>query len=686
LATGLVVLAGLFAMGHKTVADVRAQSTGASVKQKATIPPELRDLPLKRNLPEILLPAQPPATVPNQAAAEPAPPAQAVPVGFRLQNADLLQVINLIAAQLKLNYVVDPAVKGTVTINTAGELRREDLLPVLETILKMNGATAIKTGNFYRIVPLAQAPKMPLPVFSDETGKKLPSDDRMVMEIIPLRFISADDASKVLSPFLSDGGAIAVHEGGNVLLIEDNSLNMKRLMEILGQFDNPDFARQRIRLVPVHNNVASSLIPELQSIFSAYALSEKSTPISFVPLDRINAILVVAPDPTGFAEVERWVEKLDLPAPPSGIQTFVYQVKNTEADYVAKILVNLYSGAPGRAKEVTPTKGTGAEAGPGDPPVHIVTDSVNNSLLIQTTAQTYSRMLDTLKEIDVVPRQVLIDARVYEVDLTGALSFGLSYFLQQRSNAFKQPLASFSPSTALQASAGALVGQTREFLAFLNASENRSRVHVLSEPTVLATDNSEARIQVGASVPILTSQAVVGGVQVGSTSVFTNTIQNVDTGVILTVTPRITSSGLVSMKITQEVSSVQPPPTGAIQSPTIQKRIVTTHAIVADGESVALGGAIQNTVTVTRNRIPLLGDIPGLGTLFGQTTRDVSRTELIVLLTPHIILNVAAFQNNTSELIGKLRQLRQGFKDDKVLNPPTPTKPQNKQPGPSPQQ
>jgi general secretion pathway protein D len=159
-----------------------------------------------------------------------------VPVSFRLENADLLQVVSLVASQLKMNYVVDPAVKGTVTINTAGELRREDLLPILETILKINGATAIQTGNFYRIVPLAQAPKTALPMFADATGKTLPTDDRMVMQIIPLRFVSAADMAKIMATFLSDGGTVAVHEAGNILILEDNSLNLKRLMEILSQF------------------------------------------------------------------------------------------------------------------------------------------------------------------------------------------------------------------------------------------------------------------------------------------------------------------------------------------------------------------------------------------------------------------------------------------------------------------
>ncbi len=663
LLMGALLASALFGIGHLAGAHASPQPGRPSSEQ----PPEPQQPTTQEKQPQ-QPPAQPRPSA-EEAPAQPAPEQaqQGVPIGFRLENADLLQVINIIAGHLKLNYVVDPAVKGTVTINTAGELRREDLLPVLETILKINGATAIQTGNFYRIVPLAQAPKTALPVFSDATGKTLPTDDRVIMQIIPLRFVSAADMAKMLTPFLSDGGSIAVHEAGNILVVADNSLNMKRLMEILAQFDNAEFAQQRVRLVPVRNNVASSLVPELESIFAAYALSAKNTPLRFVPIDRINGILVVTPDPAGFVDVEKWIAKLDQPAPPSGIQTFVYRVANSEADYLARLLSSMYAGAP---VEAAPAKGSAME--PARPVsaagVRITPDPVNNSLIIQSTAQAYAEMAKTLMELDVVPRQVLIEARVYEVTLTGDLSFGLSYFLQQRSGKERKPLASFTAATGLQASAGMLIGNARELLSFLNASENRSRVRVISAPTVLATDNSDAKIQVGSEVPILTSQAVTGA-QVSGTTLFTNTIQNRDTGVILTVTPRITSTGMVSLKIAQEISTAQSPPAGAIQSPTFQKRLVATRAVVLDGETVALGGLMQTSVTLGRNRVPLLGDIPGLGLLFGQTTRSTVRTELVILLTPRIIPDVPAFRDGTRELTEKLRELRRGFKKDRTLNP-----------------
>lgn len=639
-------------------------------------------------------------------------------IGFRLENADLLQFISLIAGQLKLNYVVDPAVKGAATISTAGDLRTEDLLPILESVLKMNGATAIKTGNFYRIVPLAQAPKSALQVLTDPTGQSLPTDDRMVMQIIPMRFVFAADMAKMLTPFLSEGGSVAVHEAGNVLIMVDNSLNIRRLIEILQQFDNAAFAEQRVRLIPVRNNVASGLVPELESIFSAYALSEKNTPLRFVPLDRINAILVAVADPSAFDQVEQWVEKLDQPATPSGLQTFVYKVQNSEAGY----LVGLLRSMRRRERESQPT-GTGgpltrglSETGgleqvpaqQGQPPTQrlagttetaagvgqgaqaeaegasgfeggarIVADPRSNSIIINSTAQDYAEIVKTLNQLDVLPRQVLIEARVYEVTLTGDLEFGVEYHLQENTGKPRDLLGSIT-SSGLALQAGVAVGATRELFMFLNASQNRSRVRVLSAPTVLATDSSPARIQVGNSVPVLTSQGVTSGATgPGLTgSLFTNTINNVDTGVILSITPRITSTGLVNLVIDQEISSAIPAAAGAgIQSPSFSKRSVVTHAVAQDGQMIALGGLMQYSVNTTTNRVPLLGDIPIFGALFGTTSHISSKTELIVMLTPRIISTLPGALDATRELREKLPDLRRNFQKDELMNPPPPDKP-----------
>ena len=670
---------------------------------------------------------QPPADPPGkQSAQEPAaPPAQepeAPPatgptrpgarISLHLENANLLQVIGIIAAELKMNYVVDPGVKGVVNINTLGNLRHEDLLPLLQAILRANGASAVQSGSFWRIVPLEQAPRVPLPLTQDPTGASLPPDDRMMMNMVALSFVTAADMSKILGSYLSEAGHIVTHEPGNILLITDTSRSLKRLMELVNLFDTSALAQQRVRLFPIENSQASSLVEDLEEIFQAYAFSEKGAAVRFIALERINSILAVTANPAVYPEVKQWIEKLDKPVRRGGLQNFAYEVENRAAEELAYVLGGLYGtarpmmdpaatgaaagmvepggvgAARGRMTPVgrpTPIGGVGRTSrGPmqiviaGEPggmlqsPVRIVPDLINNTLVIQATPQDYEVILETLKELDVMPRQVLIEARVYEVLLTGALAFGVEAFLQQRSTAFRKPLGQFSisgtetfPNPGLSGAVGTLIGRSRELFLFLNAQENRGRTRVLSAPTILASDNTTASIQVGAEVPILTSQGVVPGAQAQGSSIFTNTVQQRDTGVILSVTPRINPSGLVSLSIQQEVSSPLPPAIGAaIQSPSIQKRSVSTQVTVQDGETIALGGIISETRIVSTNRVPLLGRIPYLGLLFGTTSDSTTRTELIVLLTPRVIKDMGEARLATQEFRDKLKELSKLLREE----------------------
>lgn len=663
---------------------------------------------------QALAPAPPAAPPQTPAPGQPPAGSGSARVSLHLENANMLQVIGIIAAELKMNYIIDPNVKGVVNINTLGELRQEDLLPLLQAILRANGATAVQSGSFWRIVQSKEAPRIPVPITQDATGASLPADDRVVMNVVPLRFVTAGDMSKILSTYLSETGQIVAHEPGNILLITDTSRSMKRLMELIGVFDTDALVRQRVRVFPVENARASDLVKDLQQIFSAYALSEKSTAVRFMPIERMNLILVVSSNPSIYPEIQQWLEKMDKPVRKVGIQNFVYKVENGSAENLAAVLSNLYGvgktlprpgglgagpgsmpGFPGTGggliapaaggvmgaatggAGVSPSAAAGAvgasaseisvtaAGGTLEAPVRIVPDIINNTLLIQATPQDYETIRETLKQMDIIPRQVLIEAKVFEVNLSGALAFGVEAFLQQRSETDRRLFGQFAQkgvgvftNPGLSLSTGTLVGRARELLLFLNAQENRGRTRVLSAPTVLASDNQPAHIQVGAEVPILTSQGVVAGAQVGGTNLFTNTIQQRDTGVILSVTPRINPSGIVTLQIQQEVSSPQPPAAGSINSPSILKRSVSTQVTIKDGETIALGGIISENRIYSKSRVPLLGDIPGLGLLFGSTSYSTARTELIVLLTPRVMQSVDDIQQVTDEFKSKLKDLR----------------------------
>ena len=293
---------------------------------------------------------------------------------------------------------------------------------------------------------------------------------------------------------------------------------------------------------------------------------------------------------------------------------------------------------PGAATDETGSL-LGAETGAGADQtvrgIRIVPDMINNLIVVQSTAQEWEVIRQTLEQLDFPPRQVLIDAQIYEVSLTGALSNGVSAFLRDKSegSAGRKLTGGFDSVGRLSLSVGALIGATRELSAFLIASQDNGRTRIISAPSIIATNNIAASITVGASVPTLASQGLAAGAQSDGNSLFANTIANVQTGITLSITALINASGIVTMFIDQEVSNPLAP-TGAIQSPTIDRRNVSTQVTVEDGATVAIGGIIQESNIFQQSRVPFLGKIPFVGMAFGSTSVSRSKTELIVMFTP----------------------------------------------------
>jgi general secretion pathway protein D len=294
--------------------------------------------------------------------------------------------------------------------------------------------------------------------------------------------------------------------------------------------------------------------------------------------------------------------------------------------------------------------------------VKIIADAINNALVTQTTQQLYAEVERTIQALDVLPRQVLIDAQIYEVTLDDSIALGLSAILQNRGTlANPQTTASFVTSPAgtpsLAAQTFAFIGRTRELVAFLNASENRSRVRTLSAPSVLVGDNMTADFQVGQEVPIPTTSSITP-VQSGGTNLFAQTIEFRPTGVILRVKPQINESGNVTMEISQEVSVATPNITSGVVAPVINNASVQSTVVIQDGQTIAIGGFIREHNEQASARIPLLGRIPVLGLLLGNTRNASTRSELIVLITPHVLRTHEDADLMTDELKAKLREVQ----------------------------
>lgn len=633
----------------------------------------------------------PPPTTPKtvDVPAGQTPPQGTSGIALNLENADLYQVLRIIGTELKINYIVDPGVKGTVNINTTGAVSRADLFTLLQTILQINGATIVRGEGYYHIIPLSEAKGAPLPLEYAKGGGVISPESGMSLEVFPMKFVSAAEMGKILTPFLSTAGQLVVQEQGNILLVAETTPKLQQFKDIIDTFDSPVFSRERVKLFPIANNVAKNVLVELQTVFSGYGLSTQASAIRFVALDRLNAILAISPSPEVFDEVDNWIHKLDQPSQQVGIRNFVYKVQNAKASDLRDVLVELYGGqiikAGAAANQQQPTNPTATTATPqpsGTPgatdsnagtaarvqgELRILSDDKNNALIVQASPHDYEILETTIRELDILPRQVLIDAKIYEVDLTGALSMGISAYLD-RLSALPGPTPLITnaseASGTVSFSTFSILSSTRAVQAFLTATENSTRVRTLSAPSILVTDNTNARIQVGSEVPVPTGSSLTP-VQSNGSSIFAQTIQYLDTGIILTVTPRVNASGIVTLNIAQEVSGAVPNTTSDIVAPVVNKTAFQTTVILKDGQPLALGGIIETSDNYTRSRIPIIGDIPGLGTIFGSTSKNTSRKELVLLITPHVVQDIQQGTAASDEFLQQMREIRKMIEKEK---------------------
>ncbi|MER9843844.1 type II secretion system secretin GspD [Mesorhizobium australicum] len=594
---------------------------------------------------------------------------------LNLVNAPVAEAAKAVLGDaLHLNYIVDPRVQGTVTLQTSKPVSKEALSDILESALAVNGAGIVKRGGTYQIVPLSEmlssTPSVSVPSVS-------PSGPGVKVQVLQLQYIAADEMKTILEPISRQGSVLRVDSARNLITVAGNSSDLDAIREAVSVFDVDWMRGMSVALHPLKASKPAAVAAELDSIFGT-----KEGPgaklIQFIPNDRLNSVLVITSRPAYLSRASAWIAKLDRLAETNEDQLFVYQIQNRPAKELAAVLssvlgtpVKTEGGSAGanvspdqtpiamQSDGVTPAPLTGPspaqESAPdGQPKSHatVVADVENNALLIQTTARDYGRIEHILTKLDVLPTQVMLEAVIAEVTLDDQLKYGLRWFFENGGT--KVSLS----DVAKGAAAAALPGFNWSYTAMdniqvtLNALSAITDVNVISAPTIMALNNQKAILQVGDQVPILTQQAQDTS---SGLAPIINSIQMKDTGVILTVTPRINNAGRVMLDISQEVSNVKTAATTAgIDSPTIQQRKIQTKVLVNDGESLTLGGLIQENNGVTRTQVPLLGDIPFIGNAFKQKDDTIKRTELIIFIRPHVVRDINEAREVTEEFRGKI--------------------------------
>ncbi|KPJ56504.1 MAG: hypothetical protein AMJ42_05240 [Deltaproteobacteria bacterium DG_8] len=628
---------------------------------------------LEEEMPEEILEAIP---------AEPEKPEEGKEkIALDFEDADIKEVITALADIIGINYIIDPKVRGKVNIHTSGEISVEDVLPILETIFEVNDIAAVKVGNIYKIIPVKEAKKQPL---IPQIGKELEdisSPDRLILQIIPLRYIPPKEMEKILKPFLGRGGDIIDYSDRNILIIVDTVYNMKKLLSLVDTVDVSVFDTMHVKFYELENSEAKDLAKELENLFKALGVETKKGKggeiVSFIPIERMNIILAVSSMPEIFDKVAEWIEKLDEVREELEEQIFIYFVENAKAIDIGDILKEVYGETRREKKTVkttrtrrtkkgtktspkVPTTKTGLATAAGE--IKVVVDETNNALIIRATPQDYVQVLKTIKLLDTVPKQVLIEVLIAEVTLDEGTEFGIEW-------SYKSDYASLGGYKGTE-SLGQNIdivkglspsGFTYAFVSealetYLRAYARENKVNILSSPHILAADNTEARIEVGKEVPIVTSEYTPTTLEAGET--YSRSIEYRDTGILLTVTPRINEKGLVAMEISQEVSDVSEQRIEGINSPIILKRQAETTLVVQDGRTIAIGGLIREKKDNTMEGIPFLSKLPYLGMIFSYTKEIIEKTELLILITPHVVHTFEQAELITREFKEKVEGLK----------------------------
>ena len=645
-----------------------------------------------------ILPGSPPQRPP------PPDPIRILPGGdisLNFPGVDVKAVAKAILGDtLGLTYTVDPSIQGTVTVQTAHPIRRADVLGVFEQALTSANLVLANRAGSYAIVPAGEA-RGEAPVVG-------PGDSGYGNETIALKFVNAEELRKLLDPLVPNAISVA-DPSSNVLVVSGTSTQRRALRELVAQFDVDWLKGMSFALFVPQRTDARLIAPELDKLINAPG-TQTAGLVRLIAMDRLNGILAISAQPQLLEDTARFVEVLDREGEGAERRMFVYRVQNGRAADLAKVLDGAFgiaaprgdvtdtgptplvdTSAPAAATQPPPgylnglvtglqqraaapvaNAGSGSsqsnQSGTGEDAITITADEANNAVVVFATPRNYALIEDALRKLDVPPLQVMIDASISEVTLNHTLQYGVQWAFQSgpfNSAALTQGAGQTTTSTGTTISTPGVPTQVFPALSYiysspsatvvLNALASVTDVTVLSAPKLVVLNNHTATIEVGDQVPISTGSAV-STLTTGAPIV--NSIDYRDTGIILKITPRVNSGGLVLLDIAQEVSDVLPPPTNqsanSIQSPTIEQRKISTSVAVQDGETVTLGGLIKNEVQKGRSTVPILGSIPILGHLFGDTTGALIRTELIVLLTPHVVRTPLDARAITEELKEKM--------------------------------
>ncbi len=620
-------------------------------------------------------------------------------VSLDFADVELPQVIDTISRMTGKNFIYDDRVRGRVTIVSPTRVTVDQAFAVFESVLKVKGFSLLMgPGDTYKILPIRDIKESALDTVRG--GADSPNRDRFVTRLVPLNFIDADAITNTIKPLISKDASLVAYQPTNTIIVTDSESNIRRLLSILAALDVESY-RQELAVIKIEYADATTLAEQLSEIYGAEVASAggRSTAaqrrasarrrsstnnaaaateggvgptVRILPDERTNSLLVLA-SRQQLADIRGLVQKLDIQVTGTG-RIRVYYLKHADAEELAETLNSLVGSGGGGSTRSSPLPGAAsnnaaarATVTPLDDGITVTADPATNALVIKASKEGYETLKQVIEQLDVSRPQVLVEALIVEVDVTDNLSLGFDAafrivngdtdLLFQTGAAFvpgannlmqairsathDDPADSFDGSVAAD-SDGTTVG------IGVTASATDRDVDIVSAPHILTSDNEEAEIIIGDNIPIVTGRtdAATGGDNL-SQSV---NVDRQDVGVTLRVTPQISEGDTLRLNIFQEITEVAPNP--ALGDPeevgvSLSNRKIENTVVVNDGETVAIGGLIDETYTESESGVPFLRDVPFFGWFFKTQREELRKTNLLIFLTPHIIRSAEDLERET---------------------------------------
>jgi general secretion pathway protein D len=569
-------------------------------------------------------------------------------VVLNFNEVDISTMVKFISDLTGKNFILDDRVKGKISVYSPSKLSIEEAYNVFTSVLELKGFTVVQSGRVAKIVPSAMARQSGFKLLPQ--GEQAPVNENYVAQVTKLEYISPQEAVTFLQPMISKDGHLSAFGPGNLILMVDSSINIRKLHGILQTIDT-ERTREGLEIIYLKNASAESAAKIVQQWLvgsdgkpAGQPGAPGSSSTSIIADQRLNALLIFGNETTKTA-IRELVTKLDVTPPEVSSKVNVYYLENADATEMAKVLDSIVKGissqAPGQPAAAAAPQTSAFDSGK----VTITPDKASNSLVIMASPNDYNNLIQVIKKLDRRSKQVFVQAMIAEISLDKSHELGVQLGAigggRPSDNlavaGLYDPLGSLTTLGTIIAGGGALAPVVNagavNITAVLKALDKNGLLNILSTPNILTSDNKEAEINVGENVPFQ-------GASTQSATFSTTSVERKDVGIILKIKPQISEGDYIRLEINQEISQVKDFKGQAIDLVTT-KRSAKTNVVVKNKETVVIGGLIQDTEENVTNKVPFLGDIPLLGWMFKTTSKVRKKTNLVLLLTPHIIKDAA---------------------------------------------